>query len=96
MEQLGRIESKLDKITDKLADHGETLVRHEALHARNSDDLEEHIRGVQALEARVRPIESHVADVRRFLKSALWVGGILLTVVGPVVNMLMKHFLKDF
>lgn len=92
--QLNRLEDKLDKIIDRLGDHSATLVRHELLHTRNSDDLEEHIRGVHALEERVRPLEEHIADTRKFMNRILWIAGVVVSVAGPLVSHFFEKWMK--
>lgn len=53
MEPIDRIEGKLDKVLDKLSEHGELLARHTTLHEKNTSDLEEHMRRSDLLETRV-------------------------------------------
>jgi hypothetical protein len=47
------IETKLDKIMDKLEQQSNTLARHGVLHEKNTEDLEEHIRRTAMLETQM-------------------------------------------
>lgn len=58
MDQLTRIESKLDKVIDKQAEHSATLAVHSTLHAQNTKDLEHHIKRTDFLQAIVTRLEN--------------------------------------
>lgn len=70
-DQLDRLETKIDKITDKLAEHSAAMAVHAALHEKNTKDLAEHIHRTNLLEEKLVPVEKHVAAVNTILK-VIW------------------------
>lgn len=56
MEQLDRLEVKIDKITDMQNEQSIMLARHGMLHEKNADDLEIHIKRTAALEKEIHSL----------------------------------------
>jgi uncharacterized protein Yka (UPF0111/DUF47 family) len=68
MEPLDRIEQKLDKVLDKLAEHGEMLAAHGVLHQKNAEELEKHIKRTDLLE---QHMDQEHKDMKNNLETAL-------------------------
>lgn len=73
----GRIEDKLDSIVEKIASIDVTL-------AKQSVILDEHIKRSNLLEAKMEPIEKHVAIVHAILKGL----GVLTALAGAIKGFL--------
>ena len=94
MEPIDRVEIKLDKVLDKLSEHGELLARHTVLHEKNTDDLDEHIKRTNLLEARIDKQEVSIAskleEALLPIRSVRWlvkIGAGILTLIA-VYNLL--------
>ena len=76
MEQLDKIEQKIDKISDKVEIINVTL-------AGQHETLKEHIRRTEILEDQIRPIQKHVTIVSTGLRliGLLIAGGLLSTLI---------------
>lgn len=83
------MDTKLDKLLEKQAEQAVTLAEIKKDVSRNTDDVAEHMRRTEILEARVAPLE----DIHRTWKTLLWVGGGLVTVVAPVVSWVIQHWM---
>jgi hypothetical protein len=68
MEPLDRIEQKLDKVLDALADHKATLSAHGVLHQKNAEELEKHIKRTDLLESHM---DQEHKDMKKNLEIAL-------------------------
>lgn len=68
MSDLNRIETKIDKITDKIETLSNLAAKHEVLHKKNTEDLAEHIKRTDKLEDRM---EQHSTDHNKKLEEAL-------------------------
>lgn len=68
MEPLDRIEQKIDRVLEKLSEHGEILATHGILHEKNSQELEKHIKRTDLLEEHM--YEEH-NDMKQNLEVAL-------------------------
>jgi len=79
-----RIENKLDKITDHMANIDVTLAKQSVL-------LDEHIKRSNLLEAKLAPVEKHVAIINTILKI---LGGLAATGGGAhgIMHYLMKLY----
>ena len=65
---LERMENKIDKVLDKLTEHGELLARHGAIHEANSKSLEHHIARTDALEEKLeKEAEKFEKDMQQAL-----------------------------
>jgi FtsZ-binding cell division protein ZapB len=67
--QLDRLESKVDKTIDAMAEVGIQLARMEVNVERNTEDLEEHIEGVQQTRVRLERLEK----IEQWLRGAFYV-----------------------
>ncbi len=76
--KLDRIESKIDKLTDRIGSIDVTL-------ASQHESLKEHIRRTELLETDVAPIKRHVAMIQGVLKFIM-----LLSVLVGIVTALTK------
>jgi len=70
MEQLDRLEVKIDKLTDMQNEQSIMLAKHGMLHKKNTDDLHVHIKRTAALEK----------EVHQLWKYKFMVAGIITTV----------------
>ena len=59
--RLARIEDKLDKVVEKIGSIDVTM-------ARNTEQLAEHMRRTELLEEEVKPISTHVANLKGVTK----------------------------
>lgn len=75
--RLGRIENKMDQLYELNVEQTATLVRHELLHEKNTDDLATHIKRTNILEE----------QMQEALKPIHWfkMTGQVLLVVVPVI-----------
>jgi len=76
-DQLDRLEEKLDKMIEKTASIDVTL-------AKQSVILDEHVKRSNLLEAKLAPVERHVAVVHGILKLI----GVLTALVGAIKGFL--------
>ena len=96
MDQLGRLETKIDRVLEKLSEHGEMLARHSELHNRNSDSLDEHIKRSNLLEQKLSRHEEEVGakleEALLPIKSIKWLGKILaaLLVIASLIATTLK------
>jgi hypothetical protein len=56
MEQLDRLEAKIDKILDMQNEHAILLAKHGMLHEKNADELHVHIKRTAALEKEIHQL----------------------------------------
>lgn len=77
-QQLMRIEEKLDKVADHIADINTTIAKQEV-------SLDEHIRRTNLLEEKVAPLEKHVSMVNGVIKFI-----VLLSAIAAIVEVFKK------
>lgn len=65
MEQLDRIEVKIDRVYEILTEHSLSLNTHELLHKQNTEDLAIHIKRTNILQEK---IEAHESEIQQRLK----------------------------
>lgn len=79
--QLDRLESKVDKTIDAVAEIGLSVARMEVHVEKNTEDLEIHIRRTNLAEIRIERLEK----VEQWLRGAMWItlglGSLLIAVV---------------
>ena len=73
--------NKLDQVIDKLNKMEITLATHTVLHEKNTEDLAEHIRRTNLLEADLAPIKTHVSNVTFAIKVVLYIFGSIGTII---------------
>lgn len=73
--RLSRIEDKLDKVID-------TLAIHSALHARNTESLEHHIKRTDLLEESTKPLKQTDSAIRFSIKAISFIGVVVAIIVG--------------
>lgn len=79
--QLDRLESKVDKTIDAVAEIGLSVARMEVHVEKNTEDLEIHIRRTNLAEIRIERLEK----VEQWLRGAMWItlglGSLLIAVI---------------
>lgn len=81
-DQLGRIETKLDKITDKLSSLDITTAQQQVT-------LNDHIRRTEILEGEVIPLKKHVDMVSGALKLIALAGTV--AIIAEAVHLIMSR-----
>lgn len=81
-------DTKLDKILEEVQEIKLTLVRHEMLHQRNTETLEEHMRRTALAEERIERLNVQVDDLldakdksKDFVKGIVWLLGIIGSII---------------
>lgn len=68
MDTLDKIDQKIDKVLDALAEHKAILAAHGVLHEKNSEELEKHIKRTDLLEKHMNKEHN---DMKKNLEIAL-------------------------
>lgn len=99
MDQMDRLETKIDDVIKTLSEQNATLAVHSQLHLQNSKDLEVHIKRTDLLEAMVADNKRNIQEdlelalspikTAKFLAKA---GAVITGIVSAV--MALKHFFK--
>lgn len=82
--QLDRLESKVDKTIDAVAEIGLSVARMEVHVEKNTEDLEIHIRRTNLAEIRIERLEK----VEQWLRGAVWITLGLSSMLIAVIKLL--------
>ena len=76
-DRLDKIESKVDKIDERLDHIAIILERQVMVSVQNTDSLKEHMRRTDLLEKKLEPVENHVSHITSAIKGILWFVGVM-------------------
>ena len=80
-DRLEKIETKVDKIDERLDHIALILERQVLVSAQNTDSLKEHMRRTDLLEKKLEPVEEHVTHITSAIKGIFWFIGVVGTVL---------------
>ena len=78
MNQLDKIESKLDRILDRLGEHSIVLERHGILHEKNAEQLVIHIKRTEQNEQAILLVEKETKSLIKWRNVLTGAGFVLL------------------
>jgi hypothetical protein len=89
MNQNDRVEEKIDRVLERLAEHGAILASHGVLHESNAEQLRLHIARTNALEehmdAEHRDMKKNLETALLPIRSVKWIAGVL-AVLGAIAS----------